>query len=79
MKNLTCEYEKQLAIINQKMEFLVHEQNENKENNNKNIAYYESLLKSKTEIEEKEIVKVYKDKIREIEDNSTLKIRQLEN
>jgi len=57
----------------------VHEQNENKENNNKNIAYYESLLKSKTEIEEKEIVKVYKDKIREIEDNSTLKIRQLEN
>jgi hypothetical protein len=61
------------------MEFLVHEQNENKENNNKNIAYYESLLKSKTEIEEKEIVKVYKDKIREIEDNSTLKIRQLEN
>lgn len=57
----------------------MHEQNENKENNNKNIAYYESLLKSKTEIEEKEIVKVYKDKIREIEDNSTLKIRQLEN
>lgn len=57
----------------------MHEQNENRENYNKNIAYYESLLKNKNDIEQEEIVKGYKDRIREVEHSTALKVRQLEN
>lgn len=64
--------------MNQKMSFLVHELNENKENHGKSVAYYESLLKSRSEMYEEEMSKNYKEKLADLEESLTYKNRQLE-
>ena len=52
VKQITNDFETQLALVNQKNDFLQQELSEVKNSFSQSISYYESLLSSKTQAQE---------------------------